>query len=80
MRDMEELSKIKGHDIVESAEKKAKWIINSGKREVEKEKIYMMWEMKEKILELTLKLNEKILDKAGAKNAAFIKKELDLLV
>jgi len=79
LRDMEELSKLKGSDIIEAAEKRADTIIASGKRDVEKERIYMMGEMKEKILELTLKLNEKILDKAEGKNKAFIQKELNML-
>ena len=80
MRDMEEVSKLKRDEILKKAEKRAKGILNSGKRDLEKEKILMIGEMKDKILDLTLKLNEKILDKAGAKNKAFIKKELDMLV
>jgi F-type H+-transporting ATPase subunit b len=42
LRDMEELSKVKGNDILKAAEKRADSIIASGKRDVEKERIYMM--------------------------------------
>ena len=80
LRDMEELSKVKGSDILQAAEKRADSIIASGKRNVEKERIYMMWEMKEKILDLALKLNEKLLDSADTKTRKFLQKELDMLV
>lgn len=80
LRDMEDISKLKWDEIVLKAQKKAKTIIESGKREVEKEKIFMINEMKDKILELTLQLNEKILGTQDTKNKKFLKKELDLLV
>ncbi len=80
LRDMEDISKLKGSEIIINAEKKAKSIIQSGRSEVEKEKIYMMNEMKDKILDLALKLNEKILDSADAKTRKFLQKELDMLV
>ena len=59
---------------IATAEQKADWIIDSAKRNMEKERLSMMDELKSKVLELSLKINSKVFD-SNDSNKEFIKKE-----
>ena len=80
LRDMEDIAKSRGQEIIEKAEMRAKGIIESGNREIEKERILMFANMKDKILDLTMRLNEKILAADKWKNKEFMSRELDTLM
>ncbi len=75
-RDMENISKSREQEILERAEKRAKMIVEWWNRQLEKDKLEMIAWVKSYILDLTLKLNEKLLgDSKVDKN--YIKKELE---
>ncbi len=63
---------------LEKAEKEAKYILESAKSELEKERLDMVNSMKSNILNLSLKLNSKIFTKESA-NKDFLEKELEVL-
>lgn len=75
----EELSKQNSNKIIERAEQEAGYMLDSAKTQIEKEKLDMENSMKDKILDLSLKLNSKIFNKEVA-NKDFMEKEYDLLV
>ena len=64
--------------IIERAEQEAKYLLDTAKNQIEKERFDMENEMKDKILDLSLKLNSKIFDKETT-NKDFLEKEYDLL-
>lgn len=74
-----EISNQNSYKIVEKAEQEAKYLLENAKSQIEKEKLDMENNMKDKILNLSLKLNSKIFDKEVA-NKDFMEKEYDLLV
>lgn len=74
----EEFSKQNTSITLEKAEKEAKYILESAKSELEKDRLDMANAMKSKILDLSLKLNSKIFTKESA-NKDFLEKELEVL-
>lgn len=75
----EELSKQNTAKTLEKAEKEADYIIESAKTNIEKERLDMENSMRNKILDLSLKLSSKLFSKPEA-NKDFLDKELDLLI
>lgn len=61
---------------LEEAELKAKSIVESAQRDIEKEKLWMIDAMKGKILDLSLKINSKVFDNKDS-NKEFIQKEVN---
>ncbi len=74
----EELSKQNTAKSLEKAEKEAEYIIESAKTNIEKDRLDMENNMRNKILDLSLKLSSKLFSKSEA-NKDFLDKELDLL-
>jgi len=60
---------------LEEAEKKAEWIVESATRDIEKERWSMLEEIKDKVLDLSLKINWKVFWDSS-KNKEFIEKEV----
>lgn len=75
----EELAKQNSNAIIERSEKEAAFLLDNARSQIEKEKLDMENNMKDKILDLSLKLNSKIFNKEAA-NKDFMEKEYDLLV
>lgn len=71
-----DLSKKQANEIILSAETKAKWIINWALRDLQKQELQMQEALKDKLLDISLKINSKILDENKA-NQEFIKKEIN---
>lgn len=61
---------------LKDAEEKAKGIIDSARRDLEKERLSMLEMMKEKVLDLSLKINSKVFDNKD-NNKDFISKEVN---
>ncbi len=72
----EKISKKNTLKKIEEAELKAKSIIEGAKRDIEKEKLGMIGAMKDKVLNLSLKINSKIFDNKDS-NKEFIQKEVN---
>lgn len=72
----DELSKKNTKQKLDEAEAKAKAIIEAANRDLEKERLWMIGEMKEKILNLSLKINSKVFDNKD-NNKDFISKEVN---
>ena len=62
---------------IKEAEEKAKAIIDSATRDIEKEKLWMLDSMKQKVLDLSLKINSKVFDNKD-NNKDFITIEVKL--
>jgi F-type H+-transporting ATPase subunit b len=73
----EEISKKNTKHQIEEAETKAKWIVEAAKRDLEKERLSMLEVMREKVLNLSLKINSKVFDNNDI-NKEFINKEVKL--
>lgn len=72
----EELSKKEAQNRIEEASKKAQSILDSALDNIKKEEVNMIEWVKQKLLEVSLKINEKIfLD--SSKNKEFIEKEVN---
>lgn len=72
--DASEISKKDTARKIKEAEEKAKAIIDSATRDIEKEKLWMIDSMKQKVLDLSLKINSKVFDNKD-NNKEFITKE-----
>ncbi len=72
----EDLSKRDTKAKIEEAEVKAEAIIESANRSMEKERLSMMEELREKVLSLSLSINSKVFDNKDS-NKEFIKKEVN---
>lgn len=75
-KNADDLSKKDTTKKIKDAEEKAQWIMNSARRDVEKERLGMLNEMKNKVLDLSLKINSKVFDKKD-NNKDFITKEVN---
>ncbi len=75
MSDSEHIARLKAEKIRKKAHHDAMQILDSGKRDVEKERLSMLSEMKKKIIDVSLRINEKVFSGAQA-NEEFIEKEL----
>ncbi|MDD2870349.1 MAG: ATP synthase F0 subunit B [Candidatus Gracilibacteria bacterium] len=61
---------------LEEAERKAQSILEGAQRDIEKEKLGMIDSMKQKVLDLSLKINSKVFDNKDS-NKEFITKEVN---
>ena len=75
-KNADELSKRDTAAKLKIAEEKAEWIMNSAKRDIEKERLSMIESMKKKVLDLSLKINSKVFDNKD-NNKEFISKEVN---
>lgn len=74
----EKIAKNKRNSILEKADLEAKWIINSGKAEIEKEKLSMLSEVKTNIVDLVLRFNKKLFWNEKI-SSEFVEKEIELM-
>jgi len=74
----ETIAKTKRANILEKAENEAKAIIDSGRREIEKEKLSMLSEVKSNIVDLVLRFNKKLfgIEKVSSE---FVEREIELM-
>ena len=75
-KNADEISKKDTLKKIKDAEEKAQWIMDSARRDVEKERLGMLNVMKDKVLDLSLKINSKVFDKKD-NNKEFINKEVN---
>lgn len=74
----ETIAKNKRNALLEKAEEEAKWIINSGRAEIEKEKLSMLADVKSNIVDLVLRFNKKLFG-AEKISSEFVEKEIELM-
>jgi len=75
MQESEAIAKQKASEIIAKANSDALAILEGGKREVEKERLSMLAQMKEHIVDVSLKLNEKMFG-SEKMSKEFVEKEL----
>jgi F0F1-type ATP synthase membrane subunit b/b' len=75
-KNADEISKKDTAQKLKMAEEKAQSIIDSANRDIEKERLSMFNVMKEKVLDLSLKINSKVFDNKD-NNKEFISKEVN---
>ena len=75
-KNADEISKKDTLKKIKDAEEKAQWIMDSARRDVEKERLGMLNVMKDKVIDLSLKINSKVFDKKD-NNKEFINKEVN---
>ena len=63
MKESEIVAKAKAEAIIEKAHAEVEAIMGGGRRELEKERLSMLAQMKEHIIDVSLKLNEKMFGK-----------------
>ncbi len=76
MIEVESLANKKSVDILLAAEQKANLTLEGGRRQLEKERLSMLSQMKSKIIDISLRLNEKLFDDEHA-SRDFMEKEMD---
>lgn len=74
----ESIAKNKRNSLLEKAEEEAKWIINSGRAEIEKEKLSMLADVKSNIIDLVLRFNKKLFWSEKV-SSEFVEKEIELM-
>ena len=75
MRESEVISREKAETIIKHANRQAMAILDSGKRDLEKERRTMLTQMKDHIVDVSLKLNEKMFG-PGKTNREFLEAEI----
>jgi F0F1-type ATP synthase membrane subunit b/b' len=75
-KNADEISKKDTIKKIQDAEEKAQGIMDSARRDVEKERLGMLNEMKNKVLDLSLKINSKVFNNKD-NNKEFINKEVN---
>lgn len=78
LNEAELIAKNKRVSLLEKAEEEAKWIIESGKAEIEKEKLWMLSEVKSNIVDLVLRFNKKLFWSEKI-SSEFVEKEIELM-
>jgi len=76
MKETEIISKEKAQIIIEKANKRSDGILEWWRREIEKERLSMLSQMKNHIMDISLRLNEKMFDSESS-NKEFLEKELE---
>ena len=74
----EKIAKNKRNSLLEKAEEEAKWIIDSGRAEIEKEKLSMLADVKSNIIDLVLRFNKKLFWNEKI-SSEFVEKEIELM-
>lgn len=75
-KNADEISKRDTSKKIRDAEEKAQGIMDSARRDVEKERLSMLDVMRDKVLDLSLKINSKVFDNKD-NNKEFISKEVN---
>ena len=75
MRESEIVAQAKADTIMQQAKEQALAVLDGGKRELEKERLSMLSQMKKHIIDVSLKLNEKMFG-PGKTNKEFLEAEL----
>ncbi len=75
-KNADEISKKDIAQKLQMADEKAESIMSSARRDIEKERLGMLGAMKEKVLDLSLKINSKVFDNKD-NNKEFISKEVN---
>lgn len=75
MVEVEALANKKSVDIILAAEKRAKLEVEAGRRQLDKERLSMLAQMKSKIIDISLRLNEKLFDDEAV-DREYMQKEL----
>jgi len=78
LTEAETIAKNKRNSLIEKAENDAKAIIESGRAEIEKEKLSMLWEVKSNIVDLVLRFNKKLFWSEKV-SSEFVEKEIELM-
>jgi len=78
LSEAEAIAKNKRNSLIEKAEAEAKGIIESGRAEIEKEKLSMLAEVKSNIVDLVLRFNKKLFWSEKISNE-FVEKEIELM-
>lgn len=74
----EQIAKNKRTELIEKAEDEAKGIIESGRSEIEKEKLSMLADVKSNIIDLVLRFNKKLFGSEKI-SSEFVEKEIELM-
>ena len=74
----EKIAKNKRNSLLEKAGEEAKWIIDSGRAEIEKEKLSMLADVKSNIVDLVLRFNKKLFWSEKI-SSEFVEKEIELM-
>jgi len=75
MKESEVITREKATKIIEKAHREALAVLDGGKRELEKERLTMLAQMKEHIVDVSLRLNEKMFGN-GKTSREFIESEM----
>jgi F0F1-type ATP synthase membrane subunit b/b' len=75
MKESEVISREKANTIIKHANRQALAILDGGKRDLERERLTMLSQMKEHIIDVSLRLNEKIFG-PGKTNREFLEAEM----
>ena len=78
MKESEHIAKLRAQEILFESHEKAMAILDGGKRELEKERISMLAQMKSHIIDISLRLNQKIFGSQKL-SQEFLEKELEKL-
>lgn len=76
MKESENIAREKANIVIAKANKEALAVLEGGKREIEKERLSMLSQMKSHIVDVSLKLNEKMFGSEKA-DRAFLERELE---
>lgn len=75
MKESQVIAREKANTIIKKANKEAMAVLDGGKREIEKERLSMLSQMKDNIIDVSLRLNEKMFG-PGKTNKEFLEAEL----
>ena len=78
LSEAETIAKNKRNSLLEKATQEAKVIIESGRAEIEKERLWMLAEVKSNIVDLVLRFNKKLFWSEKISNE-FVEKEIELM-
>ncbi|MFA5917114.1 MAG: ATP synthase F0 subunit B [Candidatus Gracilibacteria bacterium] len=72
----QEIASIQAQELIKKANSEVMYILDSGKKEVEKDRVDMLEEIEESALNLSIKLNKKLFNNS-CQNNSFINKQMD---
>lgn len=76
MKESEVITREKAHKIIEKAHREALAVLDGWKKEIEKQRLTMLAQMKEHIIDVSLRINEKMFG-PGKTNREFLEAELE---
>lgn len=78
LEESHKIAKLKAEAIIQEAHDNALATIEGGKRELEKERISMLWQVRSHIVDMSFRLNKKIFDSPQV-SKVFLEKEVEKL-